>query len=452
MHTFKRHLSTRHAQRGVAALAVTLMLFFAMTLTAAYANRGLWVEQRASANQYRAAQAFEAAEAGLEWATAQLNDPHRINARCQRSGSAGDASFRSRYLQVDSISGQHTALTWLRGGTAVALQAACVRRADGGGWACSCPVNGEPNVDSAALDAAAADATESAAVQPAFIVQFTDVAQAGLVRITSIGCASASGACRPGPADQDTDHVSRHTDATSTVHAVLGLLPGLSMAPRAALTAKGTVDAGTAALGVDNADAASGGVTVHAGGDLRGAALQLTTAPGGIASASAASHDRALAARSNDRLFATYFGVDKATWKNHAAMQTLRCTGDCAAAVAHAIEHTDSNHLVWLEGDAQFDGPATLGTPADPVVIVVSGRATLHGALRLHGVLYASEVLCDDAAGASGVPAQTHGAVVSESDFSAHAAAQVNYDAAVLRALQTQTGSFARVSGSWRDF
>ena len=51
-------------QRGVAALVVTLLLFAAMCLVAAYAHRGVLFEQRASANQYRAAQAFEAAEIG----------------------------------------------------------------------------------------------------------------------------------------------------------------------------------------------------------------------------------------------------------------------------------------------------------------------------------------------------------------------------------------------------
>ena len=44
-----------------------MVLFFIMSLVAAYASRNLIFEQRTSANNYRSTQAFEAAEAGLEW-------------------------------------------------------------------------------------------------------------------------------------------------------------------------------------------------------------------------------------------------------------------------------------------------------------------------------------------------------------------------------------------------
>ena len=56
----------RHDQHGVAALVVVMALLFAMVLVAVFANRNLVFEQRASANQYRSSQAFEAAEAGIE--------------------------------------------------------------------------------------------------------------------------------------------------------------------------------------------------------------------------------------------------------------------------------------------------------------------------------------------------------------------------------------------------
>ena len=54
-----------------------MLLFFIISLVAAYAGRNLIFEQKTSANQYRATQAFEAAEAGLEWALAMLNGGDR---------------------------------------------------------------------------------------------------------------------------------------------------------------------------------------------------------------------------------------------------------------------------------------------------------------------------------------------------------------------------------------
>ena len=68
-------------QRGVAALFVTVMLCFAMVLAVAVAHRNVVVEEQRSANEMRAASAFEAAEAGLEWALARINDPSQDRRR-----------------------------------------------------------------------------------------------------------------------------------------------------------------------------------------------------------------------------------------------------------------------------------------------------------------------------------------------------------------------------------
>ena len=74
----RRRTPPRHAH-GAAALIVVMMLFFVISMVAAYASRNLIFEQKTSANQYRATQAFEAAEAGLEWAAAMLNGARRCH-------------------------------------------------------------------------------------------------------------------------------------------------------------------------------------------------------------------------------------------------------------------------------------------------------------------------------------------------------------------------------------
>ena len=82
------HLHPRLRQRGAASLVVAMILLFGMTMVAFYANRGLLFEQRTSANQYRATSAFEVAEAGLEWATARLNEPQKTSTRLAAIGTA----------------------------------------------------------------------------------------------------------------------------------------------------------------------------------------------------------------------------------------------------------------------------------------------------------------------------------------------------------------------------
>ena len=271
MHAATRHsLSQNHwlrhhrHQRGAATLAVSLVLLLAMLLSAAYANRALLFEQRSSANQYRAAQAFEAAEAGLDWAITQLNQPRPVDERCEPVMNASGSSFRERYLSVDTESGRHEPQRWANGAQDLALQAGCVR--SGQGWSCACPSNGV-----ASLPVADGD---DLAPQPAFSVQFSAELRPGLVRVTATGCSNAAGACRPGEPGR--------ADAVVRLQVLLGLLPGLSVAPQAALTVRGTVNA-AGALSVHNRDAASGGLTVRAGASLIGSAVRLSTAAGGAA-------------------------------------------------------------------------------------------------------------------------------------------------------------------------
>lgn len=415
----------RAGQRGAASLAISLLLLFAMLMTAASVHRSLLHEQRASANQYRATQAHEAAEAGLEWAIARLNQSQPLNERCEADATAAQNPLRDRLLSPADGSPVAT------GSPALSAQAGCVRSGDR--WACACPASGPPNLPAGNPDADLP--------QPAFRVQLDTLARPGLLRLTSTGCTSAASPCSPSSAAR--------ASAQAQLQVLLGLMPGLSVAPQAALTVRGSIDAGSAALGVHNPDAASGGLTVHAGGSLIGAGLRLSTAAGGAAQASAVTHDDALAALDADRLFAAYFGLDRDTWRRHPGVQAIACNSACGTALAHAIDSAGSNRLIAIDGDTRIDGPLTLGSPERPVLIVVNGAALLSGNLMLHGMLYAGRIQWDDA---TGPQAAVHGALVSESNYAGNASPDLHRDANVLRALQRQTGSYARVPGSWKDF
>jgi len=85
-------------QRGLAVLAFVLVLLFAMSLALLWTGRSLVFEHRAAANQQRQAVAFVAAESGLAWALARLNDLRAIDAHCRPSTAAiHGATFRDRY-------------------------------------------------------------------------------------------------------------------------------------------------------------------------------------------------------------------------------------------------------------------------------------------------------------------------------------------------------------------
>ena len=137
--------SSQSKQRGVAALTVVMVLFFVMAMVAAYTSRNMVFEQRTSVNQLRSTQALEAAQAGIEWATALLN-AGRINSACTETGATtGDSTFRERYLTVSASSGAITRK--VRSVPTIPpteLLPTCVSNA--GVWSCSCPVDGAPSV------------------------------------------------------------------------------------------------------------------------------------------------------------------------------------------------------------------------------------------------------------------------------------------------------------------
>ena len=415
-------------QRGAAALIVTMMLFFAMVLVAVFVNRNLVFEQRSSANQYRSTQAFEAAEAGLEWAQAQLNHSARIGPDCLATTDPAASSFRTHYLQHVANTASFVPVDWNQAGVATALQPSCVRHENG--WSCSCPPNGPPVL-------AAPGGNRPA---PAFTLKFEAGAKPGVVHIVATGCARLAGACVPGAA--------MNADAIARVHVDLGLIGGLRTLPAAAITTRGAFDAGGAAIGVHNPDPASG-IAIHAGGPIAAAQARLGTPAGAALDSALVGHDAALAALGEGTFFASYFGLDKASWKRQPGVVQLDCAAGCTAALSGAIASSGNNAMVWIDGDLALSGPVVVGSPEHPVLIVVNGEARLDGAVQLHGLIYSRSLSWNHT---SGSPAVLRGAAISETHYSGTGAPELFYDAGQLARLKAETGSFVRIAGSWRDF
>jgi len=415
-------------QRGAAALIVTMVLFFAMLLAAAFANRNLVFEQRTSTNQYRSTQAFEAAEAGLEWALAQINSPLRIGPDCRPTADASAPAFRERFLGAQVGTGGFSGATWADGTSSAPLQPACVRAQ--AGWNCSCPAAGHPQPVAPA----------GPGIQPAFTLQFAAGGKPGLVKVIARGCTSLAGACLPGSATT--------TDSSARVEVTLGLLPALGTPPAAALTARGRLDTATA-WGAHNPDSASSGLAVHVGGAIQAPLLRVTPPAGTPLADASVAGDTSLSSLTADRFFSTTFGLDKTGWKNQPTVRTLDCSGNCSALLAEAIATSGGSPMVWVAGDLVLDGPLDIGSPQHPVVLVAQGSVTLNGPVRLHGVLYGGSVAWNDTATPG---ALLRGALISEGDVLGGGSPDIYFDAAVLSALKANGGSFARVSGSWRDF
>ena len=414
------------------------MLMMAMALAAYLSNRNMAVEQRLAANQVLAAQAFEAAEAGLEWANAQLNNPLRLGDDCQASTAASAQSFRSRRVMFDASTGIHSPRTWSQGGTALALQAVCVRKPQvATGWDCSCPTSGHPSVS--------ISVENTQALTPAFVVTLMPAGTAGQVRVIAQGCTSYAGVCRPG-----VPTTGNKAEATAQVQHLLALVGGLASAPSAALTVLGNVST-NAAIGLHTGTA--GSAAVQAGGEVQAPNARIGTAAGGVASLAVTQQDRGLSPLSEAKFFSQLFGADVATWTGQSVVQKLTCQTDCAAALSDAMTTTDGPLLLWAEGDLTLSGPLVLGSAARPVALVVGGSVRVSGNVQIHGLLHAARVeWLADGAGAGTGAGRVTGAVTSASHYLGNGAPDLLHDAAVLKTLKANSGSFARVAGSWKDF
>lgn len=413
------------AQRGAAALLVVVVLFFILALVTAYTSRNLIFEQRTSANNQRSTQALEVAEAGVEFAVALLGSG-RVDAACVATNDTAQSTFRQRYLTQD------TSGTFVANAAQPNLRPTCMLLT--GSASCSCPAAGAP------------DLVLPVGLAPTFQLRFetAGLAQPGIVRVVSKGCSSLGSQCYAG--------VATPADAEAEVSVLLGLNSALATPPAAPMTVRGSVNLNGGSIGISNADEATGGITIDAGGVVANAVnARLSSLPGTPGSASIQASDPSLTALNADRMFVSLFGMDRVTYRSQPAAVRVSCNGGCAVAIASAVA-ANPGRIVWVEGNATIDANQVLGSPAAPVALFVQGDLTVAANLELHGLLYLHAAAGTNSWTTNAGTTLVNGAVVAEGNLNVVGAPNVAFDAGVLRMISLTQGSMVRVPGSWRDF
>lgn len=437
-----------HRVQGVAALSVVMVLFFIMALVAAYTNRNLVFEQRISANGYRATKALEATDAGVEWTLAMLNGG-RINGNCQPvdpNNPAGATDFRRRYL-VRATTEQYGEgafdTVW---GQVLANQVypACI--VVGGVPRCVCPTLGQ---------AAANINPPGDGVGSTFRVNFQmfsagTMYRGGAIQFIVRGCSN------PGAGDTACYAQNNGTpgvDATTGAIVTAGLVRALPVAPKAALTAGGTVTvAGGGFLNVANADFASG-VTVQAGGDVTDvAALTRFVGPAGSAAATPEKNVAALAAlaapaaQAQELWFRTTFRLDTGSYQRQPAVVRIVCAAGCTRADLDPVVAIHPRNPIWVEGNLDINAAGAIGTAAEPLMLLVNGALTVSADAQITGFVHANSVTWSSAGGS------VDGAVMALGDVGITGTATITYNKPVLDTVRLEYGSFVRAPGGWNIF
>lgn len=403
-------------QRGAATLTITALLAACMALAVLFAHRALIFEQRSAANQHRAARAFELAEAGLEWATAALNDPRFVDARCEPDPTGTD--LRSRLLGPGPARGfaPPADLRW-----------GC--RVEGEAWRCECPA---PGMAPELGDRAAGG----------FVLQFEPASgDPEALRVSATACSEIAAPCGGLPGDEPAD-------AQASASVVLKLAPLLRVVPGAALTAVGDVQLGSGAF---DAPHPQGGRIVEAGGAIDPGRGRLSGPPGTPPGFGLTANDPSLAAlqaQAPDSGMGASLGRDfeslplaPGLWPLRAATPQARGL-ELAAAVAEGwFAFSVDGPLLWPD--------QALGTTERPLLLVSTATIACDSPpCRLTGLLIGSTAEREphDLDGFS-----IDGAVWSLGHHRSHARLDVRHDPAALQTLRLRSAVLQPVPGSWSD-
>lgn len=415
-------------QGGVAALPIALILIFAMTLIAFYVNRSMLSDQRASAAQARATSAFEAAEAGLEWAVSMLNDTRPIDTACSASTVTTDPKFRERYVPLSTTTSSTL-------DPKAALRPACriPVGADGvpGAPVCSCPSS-----PSSTLSGTGASFSVEFAVAPGDPAPRDPAA----VRVISRGCTSLGSQCIPGVP------FSTQAEAFATVSSILKIGPGFMTLPRAALTVGGVADLNGASPQVYNTDPTADGTTINSGRDVIGKG-SLESLPGTPVQNSTVEYDATLDAISQptsdgSEMFRTFFGTTREAYRTSPATKIVNSEAELRAAYATGFSD------FWAASPFLLNDSAPIGSSTRPVTIVSPFDLHFASAVSVYGLVYIDmPYWTHNGTGRS----QIFGAVISRDDMKFSGGGTIRYDRAIIENLNKLRGKFARVPGSWRD-
>lgn len=343
--------SASHAQRGMAVLAMVLVLLLATTLAGLYAQRALVVAVRSGANEARAAIAFEQAEAGLAWAVEALNDPLDRAAAPFCTAQPGSLQrFRDR------------ALPW---------RARCARGPGDAGWDCHCGIDA---------------GTATSDMRSGFEVDLRPVpGHEDRVELVSSGCTAMSDCTAP---DAVMQARARH-------RMVVQAVPLLSLVPTAAAAAAGDLRLqGT--LGVSNVDAAGHGITAMAAGRIaadRHVGFEGRAGMPPSATRREASPTMAAWTGAPDELVRAVFGLRLGDVRRDPLTREI-APSDCAdaqacgLALAQQVESGVTQIVVpgRIRLDRSMRPDGRFGSADRPLVILGSGDVELGDGVVVHGL------------------------------------------------------------------
>lgn len=220
----------------------------------------------------------------------------------------------------------------------------------------------------------------------------------------------------------------------------------------AALTGKGTVNMS----GNSTVANSSTNQTIIAGTTVSLSGSSQTVTSGGVSSTAGnirsdiSQNSGTLSTESNSDFFASYFGNSPSAIQSKVANYYSNSSDTNYSSTLNGMTGTS----IWIDqtgGVARISGDTTIGSAAQPVLLIVNGSLSLSGDVTIYGYVFVI--------GTAGIETLTgdtrvFGGMVTTDTVNMSGNINVNYSSSVLSAMQN-LGSmryYAPVSGSWKDF
>lgn len=451
--------NTHFKQRGVAALAMSMVLLFAMTVVAFFANRSMIFEQRTSANLVRYTNGFELADAGIEWAIARLNDPLTLAAAsCAPASGAGLLSFSDRYVRPTAADATH-ATGWFN--VVSTVYPGCQIDPSTGTPTCGCAAAGAAPLANATL--------------PRFRVQFKAVTVANNATADDLAVEIISRGCTNGD-PCDPTQAATSSDSSTIIRTLVKIRPTFPTIPGAGMISGSTTLVG-GSINVINTDTKSNGITINTGStvEINANGFWVQSLPGTAPAQSILDNDPSLLKLTNadangELFFSSFFGQGFAAYQADSGTKVLSTGGggaangqcssasNCGAAVSYWIDRGITKF--WVDGAVDFGASnmpsltgGTLGTAGKPIALATGGDLSFGSNVNAFGVFYsASATVTTDATLGNGNPTIV-GSFISRGDINKQGAGNltVAYNGNLFGAAGKPSGILVPVPGSWRD-
>ncbi len=459
----------RQRQSGMATLIMILVVLLGLTAVTFYAANSGLTKQRIAANENRAKEAFEAAEIGTNMAAnyVQRNTANLSSwgwSACSDAtfpcGDGTNVRFDNNYVYYNN--GGVTTLPISDPIPAVATdppyQVSLVAKCDDTDDDGSCDAVA-PSLDDDAVFVAVAqgwslDKTGTSTVQQAFRVTkaFGEAPDAPLIASGSV------------PILGSFEIVSNHNGGGQGVPLSAWTGDVVSIGGSATTCYVGEfLDAGRSGNNVYE-DAVTG-IELCDGNDC---SCQSASDTGKLSSASlGVNEDIVHSVNPFPDLFAYVFGMPRDSWRE--MKESANIIADCTPAnlpnstitfdaSGKAVFSGVATGLYWVEGDCTIGANRTIGSPSEPVLLVVEdAELQLNGGATVFGLLYVFDKN-DDGADAecsnSGVN-QVYGALVCEGIVNLTAGTfRVRYDETVLSNVSAAGSGrgLGRLPGTWLDY